>query len=1188
MKNAEILHKLVWLVAFVSLVGQASSSSEPKYPLERAARDGDVEGTKRLLAEGQSQYLRDSALTFAIQAGHREIMELLISGGARYALMKAAEQGDAQLVEDLLTRGQGTDERDSALHAAVRTGHKEVVELLLSQGANVDALRWGDFTPLFFAVTAGGDFNALSRFKTFPLFPGSVQLTGTKHSSVAPERYIDIIELLVKHGADINFRDKQHGFVPLHYAIFGGNVEIVKALLDRGAQVDPAIQSPRLSNRYIAPLHLAAYYGDLTICELLVQRGADVNSKMPPGTGVWTPNARQTPLHFAVCSGNAKLVGLLIDHGAEVNAADSKDETPLHLAAEHGGQAILETLLSHGAEVNAVDSEGQTPLHHAVERKDRPLVDILLSHGADANRKNQRGQTPMSIATQNGSDEIVKLLLARHGQITIHSAANVGDIEAMERLVKSGVSVNRIDIQGRTALHAAVAAGQVRTVEWLIAHGANVNLADDEEATALSLALGIAQGYSDSQDPNEVARFKALTDKQRDIIASLICHGARLPFVLGIPQDTVLTHSMEVAQLLIDAGPNLEPGGDDKATLLHRAAWWGNRKAVEGLIELGADLNAADRLGGTPLHAALQSGCTRYWDVITGPHPDVLQLLIEHSADVNAGNNQKATPLHGAAGCGHAEAIKLLLNHGAKVDAVTSGNATPLHCAAGRGSIEAMKLLIAAGADPNARDDEGDTPLLLLLSRYALLRDEAAEPAKDFALKLVRQGVQVEVRNKEGVTPLQEAAALGFPDLLEEMLTRGAPVNQASTTGWTALHSAVARGEPKCVEMLLERGAPVNGLGRLPGMVRLASFDWPARTPLHIAAAQGSNAIVRMLLEHGADVNARDGNGKTPLHLARESNRLETIRLLSSRGADPDIPVAEPWISGRRSLSPIAQAQAKRELGTVESLAPKAPAALLTNLLFQEAEDGYSELIPVLAAHGADVNAHESLRQETPLHRAVNKKNLKAIGLLLAQGADINSKDKNGETPLGAAVFRGQKETVSLLLSHGADVNAAYRKECEFRGAIPLHIAVRWGHLEIARMLVLKGANVNAVGLWEGLTPLHMAVKDRALLELMLEHGGQIDNRSTGGTTCLHLAAQAGQDDLVRYLIAKGASVNIRDRNGDTPLHLAAKTGQRASCKILVAEKADANLRNNKGLLPVDYAEASGIEAVFADGRAAP
>jgi uncharacterized protein len=136
-------------------------------------------------------------------------------------------------------------------------------------------------------------------------------------------------------------------------------------------------------------------------------------------------------------------------------------------------------------------------------------------------------------------------------------------------------------------------------------------------------------------------------------------------------------------------------------------------------------------------------------------------------------------------------------------------------------------------------------------------------------------------------------------------------------------------------------------------------------------------------------------------------------------------------------------------------------------------------------------------------------------------------------------------------------------------------------------MLVLKGSNVNAAGMWEGETGLHMALKDRALFELMLEHGGQINRGSHDGTTVLHRAAGSGQEELVRYLLAKRALVNVQDRSGNTPLHLAAKNGHRAVCEILLAHQADLHLKNKKGLLPRDYAEAWGMEDALADRHAA-
>lgn len=891
MNRLKTFRRLACLLIALSLAGYALGSTKPRYPIEQATQKGDIKLVKDLLAKGQSQYRRDSALRFAIRAGHREIVELLISHGAKFALLKAAEEGNIELVKHFLNQGQEKDACDSALHGATRNGHKQIVELLLSHGADVNSLRWGGFTPLFYAVTMGGDHNVLTRFTNSILSSLIEESRDTKQSPASQKEFVDIVELLIEKGADVNVKKKQLGFVPLHYAIFGGNVEIVEALLNNGAEVNPETKSAKISSHYITPLHLAACYGDVTICKLLIERGAQVNSKMPTGRGRSRSmyRVRQTPLHYAACSHNTKLVELLIKHGAEVDATDHYDMTPLHFAVFRKDLSITNLLLTHGADVNATDHYGMTPLHNAAQNRDLIAVRILLSHGADSNPKNHKGQTPTSIAVRNGSTEIVKLLTAKHGQVTIHSAASMGDIETMERLVKKGVNVNRTNLWGKTALHSAIVAGQVSTVSWLLAHGADPNCPNDKDITPLSISLRIAQSYCFSRDPNEVARFKAIKRKQRDILALLIEHGASPGFAYGIPRKIVLSHPTKVADMLIDAGPNFEPHYDSKATLLHRAAWWGEKEVVEDLIELGADVEAIDSVGGTPLHAAIQNGCTHYWDVIHGPNIEILELLIKNGADVNATNKGNTTPLHGAAGYNDANAVELLIEHRADVNAIDNAGQTPLHKAAYYGFTDIMDLLITKGADPNIADNKRNTPLLLLLSSHQLIRDETEREIIDYVIKLAKRGVKVNVQNHKGVTPLQQAAAMGYPDLLDAFLIRGAPVKLKSNTGWTALHSAVASGNAECVEMLLKHNAEVNILGTLPGMIRLPRLNWPARTPLHIAVSQRHNTIIPLLIASGADVNAADGDKKTPLQIAVKINNLEAVKLLLDQGADSNV-----------------------------------------------------------------------------------------------------------------------------------------------------------------------------------------------------------------------------------------------------------------------------------------------------------
>lgn len=944
----------VWVV--LCFAGPATGSlggypSSPRHPLEQAARDGDLERVKSLLAEEENEYVRDYALRFAIQGRHREVADFLISRGARNALVVAAAEGDVSLAGDLLTKGSTANERDSALHATAWGGHREATELLLSAGANVNATRFGDYTPLFVAAAAGCDLDTIQRFTNFPLSPWSADMTERKRSPANPEAFRDVVELLIQHGADINAREKQHGFTPLHYAVFGGSKEVVGVLLDHGVQANPLIPPDAAAGRYVSPLHLAAHYGDLAICKLLVARGADVNSKLPTENSLWIHPTQRMPLHHAAESGNGELVRFLVEHGAQTNVADSEGQTPLLVASRHADTTVVETLLSHGAAANAADKEGRTALHHAADRQDVSMVETLLSHGADADRKSREGRTPTSIATANGSEEIVRLLTNRGGRVTIHAAAGMGDLAALERLVKEGANVNRLDVQGQTALHAAANAGQLEAVRWLVEHGAWMDLTDDKDASALSLAYRNA--FEMHVNLSRQSNAADLERKYKAVMAYLIGRGAKPEFAYGIPQEQVQAHSKEVADLLIEAGPDMGLCHDSQATLLHRAAWWGKKKVVEDLIELGADIDATDRVGGTPLHAAVQEGCTSYWDVIEGPRVDVMELLLERGAKVDVANKHGRTPLHGAANRGDANAVNLLIEHGANVNAGDAENRTPLDLATGRGHQEVVDLLVSKGA--------------------------------------------------------------------------------------------------KTVE---ER-------------------------------------------------------------LGEEAGR-------------------------------------------------------------------HDERTPTPVSHGERNGTRNLVGRETPLHQAVYKGDIETIKSLIAQGADVNAKDRNNETPLGAAVYRGQKEIVALLLSHGAEVNNAHTGS-DLLGCIPLHIAMQFHYTEIAEMLILAGSDVNAQGGYGRMTPLHLAFDNRALFALMLEHGGRIDVAAGGGMTCLHAAAMRGDEEWTRYLLDKGASVNLQDNKGNTPLHWAAKGGHGKVCRVLLDHKAEIRIKNNKGLLPLHYAQASGLDDIVVD-----
>ncbi|MCC6003775.1 MAG: ankyrin repeat domain-containing protein [Thermofilum sp.] len=164
----------------------------------------------------------------------------------------------------------------------------------------------------------------------------------------------------------------------------------------------------------------------------------------------------------------------------------------------------------------------------------------------------------------------------------------------------------------------------------------------------------------------------------------------------------------------------------------------GNAPKVKELLSKGANVNARDERGHTPLHYAAMEG-----------HAKVAKLLLERGADVNARDDMGWTPLHHAAAGGHANVARLLLDHGADVNARNEDGWTPLHRAAFGGHVDVARLLLERGADPSIRDEDGRTPLDIARE---LGSEEVVRVIEEFMKQ--RKGVEV------GSVAPQEPAAV--------------------------------------------------------------------------------------------------------------------------------------------------------------------------------------------------------------------------------------------------------------------------------------------------------------------------------------------------------------------------------------------------------------------------------------------
>ncbi len=272
----------------------------------------------------------------------------LASGGEIHS---AAMRGDVEKVKALLAADPdlvaSKDEHGwTPLYFAAASGHKDVVELLIANKADVNALNQ-NFTPLRAAVL---------------------------------NHHPDVADLLIASNAQMTIFD----------AAAGGYIEIVKAQL----KADPTLVSATDHNGWTA-LHFAARNGHLDVAKLLLANKANVNAKA--GIGM-------TPLEVSLAFSDSARPGartadtnheaiaeLLLAHGAEVPSRSNVGLTALHYAAGAGFTNVIKELLDRHANVNARDNSGRTPLDFAAQHGHMDVVELLVARGADISDADREG-----------------------------------------------------------------------------------------------------------------------------------------------------------------------------------------------------------------------------------------------------------------------------------------------------------------------------------------------------------------------------------------------------------------------------------------------------------------------------------------------------------------------------------------------------------------------------------------------------------------------------------------------------------------------------------------------------------------------------------------------------------------------------------------------------------------------------
>jgi len=474
---------------------------------------------------------------------------------------------------------------------------------------------------------------------------------------------VEQVRLLIAEGADINAAGGDKALTPLHLAASIGHTEVVKALLEKGAEVNVGDADGNTA------LYWAIGSQDEETVKSLIDGGIDVNK-----------GAEDVhPLNLAIWNLSKGIVEALLNAGANTDVKDSGGYTPLfyaaffntydrdremlelfldrteqpntiHMAAYKGDLEAVKTFISNGVDVNVKDSSGCMPLHWAVLQDSPAVAEYLIAQGAEINEKVGNFLTPLFCAN---ALPVIELLVSKGADINtkrqnrLHKACRMGDKEVAEFLISKGADVNAKGSAGKTPLIYALQRGHTDVARLLIAKGAEVNAADSQGCTPISIANN--NGYA-------------------EIVNLLLQHGEK-----------------ERLQMAVTVG---------------------NLEELKRLLANGYNINAYDSGHRAPLHVAAREG-----------HMVIVEYLIEEGADSNYRGPNGNSPMCFAAYAGHLDIVKKLHAQGADISLTNTGNYSALHMAAIKGHTDIVKFLVANGADINRKSIKGETPLTLAKSK---------------------------------------------------------------------------------------------------------------------------------------------------------------------------------------------------------------------------------------------------------------------------------------------------------------------------------------------------------------------------------------------------------------------------------------------------------------------------------------
>lgn len=778
----------------------------------------------------------------------------------------------------------------------------------------------------------------------------------------------------------------------------------------------------------------------------------------------------KTVFHAAACSGHTTLMSRLLSTISEprvmLNWQDTSGSFALRLAAKNGHFTVVEQLLAAGADVTLSDMDGQTPLHVACAGGYVDTVRALLRYEARIGLKDQEGKTPLHTALENGHQEVCVILLNK--------------LESSPR-EREAIDIDTKDLGGRTLLHLAVLSNLLVAVKSLLKFGADVNIASEDQSYPLHYAVDF--GF------DEV------------LLVLLAAEGIMVN--------------------VVDA---------DRATPLHYATRLNYMDVIKILLKHGADGDALNSSGRTPLATACRSG-----------HAAAAKMLLP-----SVSREHYDLAYWYASGSNSVEALNVMLKAGVNIDSKWEGAGTALHMASYNARPRLVQVLLARRAELEQCDNNGRTPLI----------DAARQGNPECVRLLVDAGANVDAEDNDGYTSLFYSASGNHQECVRILLEANAELKIKA--GMSDIYSqpldlALHEFNPEVFEIILDHGALPPSPDALRRYLDTEDFDirniqillkpshdWDPNqeigsygTMLHYAALWGKLDLAELLVKSDrVNVNACNKMYGTPLEIAAMRKFTDIVTLLLQKNANVTI-------------------------GSARYGTPLHVAAYMHTPYEEEDEEKYLAIVREILVHDPSAINVKAGYYMTPLHAAAAHGTVKMLETLLSYHLDLDKQAGCSTTPLHYAAIRGTTKIVELVL---AQTSFGLTPETvDAGGRLPVHMAASTNRDHLIEMLTTPSISLLTRDL-EGRNSLHFAAGNgnvsfaRHIIEQSPEAVHDVDNDSW---TPLHWACRQGSTDIVELLLSHKADKYAKTKRDWQPVHVALYHGFMAVANIVKIDEGD-------------------------------